>query len=128
MQHFDYAILGGGMAGLTVASSLSAQLSPEQRLVVIEPRPSYDNDRTFCYWNVAPIEADGAVKHRWKRWSVRARGKTVVLESSRYSYMYVPGDAFYRNALQSIKQNTGAEVLLNQRATRITSINIRLSN
>lgn len=120
-QTIDYAILGGGMAGLTMASALAPRLGEDERLVVIEPRESYDHDRTFCYWDVAPIHADKAVKHRWKRWSVRAGGKTAVAESEKYSYSYVPADAFYQNALDTIAEHPGAEVILNRKALNVTS-------
>lgn len=118
-QPIDYAILGGGMAGLTMASALAPSLSDGERLVVIEPRESYGHDRTFCYWDVAPIHADKAVKHRWNRWTVRANGKTALVESKKYSYSYVPADAFYQNALESIAEHSGAEVLLNRKALQV---------
>ncbi|MBT6175753.1 MAG: hypothetical protein HOI23_00810 [Deltaproteobacteria bacterium] len=119
-HHVDYAILGGGMAGLTVASALAPRLEEGERLVVVEPREDYGHDRTFCYWDVAPIEADQAVKHRWKRWSVRSGGRTAVVESENYSYSYVPADAFYQNALTNIAKHSGAEVLLQSRALNVT--------
>ena len=59
----DYAILGGGMAGLTMAQALVPTLKAGETLAVVEPREKY-HDRTFRYWDVAPIAADSRVKHR----------------------------------------------------------------
>ncbi len=112
----DYAILGGGMAGLTMAQALVPTLQPGERLAVVEPREQYQHDRTFCYWDVAPIAADTCVKHRWNKWLVRSGGKTTVAQSDKYSYSYVPADAFYEQARSLINDSEQAELFMNQSA------------
>ena len=116
----DYAILGGGMAGLTMASTLLRRIEPESSVVVVEPRTEYTHDRTFCFWNVAPVDADCVVEHRWFRWSVRAGGKTHVAESDGYAYCYVPGDEFYKNTVDAIDWAPQAKLELGTRAGEIT--------
>ena len=98
------------MAGLTMAQALVPTLKSGETLAVVEPREKYQHDRTFCYWDVAPIAADSCVKHRWNRWSVRSGGKTKVCESDEYTYCYVPGDAFYDKAVQQIEASDHARV------------------
>ena len=49
-QETDFAVLGGGMAGLQIAVSLSRSLKGSgQNVTVVEPRETYEDDRTFCF-------------------------------------------------------------------------------
>ena len=115
-ESVDYAILGGGMAGLTVASALARQLPADRKAVVVDPRVGYSHDRTFCFWDVAPIDADAAIRHRWSRWSVRAGGREYVASSDKYSYCYVPGDAFYDHTVRQVESAPNIELRLGTRA------------
>ena len=118
--HKETAILGGGMAGLQAALSIATHLSGTgQRVRIFEPRSAYSDDRTFCYWNVAPIDGDSIAQHRWSKWRVQAGGKSVVAESKRYTYNCVPGEAFYRRALEKLSVTPNVELLAGTTVSRV---------
>ena len=76
-ERVDYTVLGGGMAGLQVATALARSLrGTKRRALVIEPRAEYTDDRTFCFWNVEPIAAESLATHRWSKWKLKAGGRS----------------------------------------------------
>ena len=64
----DLAILGGGAAGLGLARRL-ARAGTALRVVVIEPREEYTNDRSWGFWSDAEHDHSPLVAARWNAWS-----------------------------------------------------------
>jgi len=107
----DFTILGGGMAGLQIASTLASRLrGTGRRALVVEPRSQYTDDRTFCFWNVEPIAAESLAAHRWSQWKLKAGGRSHIAASDRYSYCCIPGEAFYDDALKSLEASEEVEL------------------
>lgn len=101
----DVLILGGGCAGLSLAAAL-AQRAPHLHVHVLEPRPSYARDRTWCFWNTEPHPFTAGVTHSWAEWRVRHAGLDVRRRSRRYAYQHLPADRFYQLATE-ILHNAG---------------------
>jgi lycopene beta-cyclase len=116
---YDYAIVGAGCAGLSLAMALLPRLPADRRVLIIEPREDYHLDRIWCFWNTTPHPFKPAVRHEWRRWMVRHQGRQVIHASARYPYQYVPADAFYTQALALIEQFPAVEMLLGTRAEEI---------
>ena len=53
MKEFDYIIIGGGCAGLSLAYELEIndQLK-DKTLAIVEPRKKYERDKTWSFWKV----------------------------------------------------------------------------
>ena len=100
---YDVAILGAGLAGLSLAVRLAAPVFAGMRVLVVEPRTEYRRDRTWSYWALEPHPFEDAVAHRWDRWAVAGHGREVVREASGLHYASIPSDAFYRLALRRIR-------------------------
>ncbi len=101
----DVLILGGGCAGLSLATALAQQAS-HLRVHILESRQSYRRDRTWCFWNTESHPFSAGVAHRWNSWRVRHAGSEVRQSSNRYTYEYLPADHFYRIATDTV-QNAG---------------------
>ena len=58
---YDIAILGGGLAGLSLAVRLAEPRFRHLRVLIVEPRTQYRRDKTWCYWRLGPhpFEAGG---------------------------------------------------------------------
>ena len=53
MKEFDYIIIGGGCAGLSLAYELEIhEKLKEKTLAIIEPRQEYKKDKTWSFWKV----------------------------------------------------------------------------
>ena len=54
MKEFDYIILGGGCAGLSLAYELDIkQKLKTKSLVIVETRKEYKRDKTWSFWKVS---------------------------------------------------------------------------
>ncbi len=54
-SHVDLLILGGGCAGLSLASRLAEFGKDAPKVLIIEQRESYTNDRTWCFWDIESL-------------------------------------------------------------------------
>ena len=120
---YDYAIVGAGCSGLSLAVELFHSVPQGSRIALIDPRRSYHMDRLWCFWNTQPHRFTGAVRHEWPRWKVRYNGKEVVHESSRFVYQYLPAETFYASALDEIESYSSADLLLGTKAGKIIETN-----
>ena len=56
MKEFNYVIIGGGCAGLSLAYELDVnEKLKDKTLAIIEPRSEYKKDKTWSFWKVSPI-------------------------------------------------------------------------
>lgn len=119
---WDDAILGGGLAGLSLAVSL-ADADPRRRILVIEPRTEYERDRTWCYWDASRHPFEAQVAHSWHSWKLRFDGRERLHRSDRYRYCELPADAFYRAAVDRLAKAPGVELRLGTSATALEESN-----
>ncbi|RFU11679.1 lycopene cyclase [Rhodobacteraceae bacterium W635] len=91
----DVAILGGGCAGLSLATRLAGSALST---MVIEPRGSYSDDRTWSFWRTAPDPFEDCVRARWSRWTVDGPDGLTQRGSGRLWYETVSAGAFYQRA------------------------------
>ena len=71
MSTFDYIIIGGGCAGLSLAYELEInEKLKDKTLAIIEPRAEYKKDKTWSFWKVATHNFDDCVKKSWKNFVI----------------------------------------------------------
>ena len=105
MQTVDIAILGGGLAGLSLAAELSAAEFAHLNIVIIEPRQTYTRDKTWSYWRQSPHAFSHAESAVWQSWQVQNAEQTVKVDSKNadnYVYASIASDDFYASALNKI--------------------------
>lgn len=124
----DLAILGGGCAGLSLASELAAYQS-NRSVVVIEPRQAYVDDRSWCFWGVEPPnsqppdQAPPPVSHRWPRWAFGlAHQPPQLRQAASLSYQYVRSSDFYQQCLARIATNAHVTLHLGQTVSSVLPI------
>ena len=115
----EFAILGGGCAGLSLATAL-ASADPRRRSVrVVEPRTAYRRDRTWCFWDVDAHPFEEAVAHRWTHWRVRHAGRSIERAAAPHRYVEVPGDRFYDVCLSRLSSAPAVDLALGTRMTGV---------
>jgi lycopene beta-cyclase len=96
---YDLIILGGGCAGLSLATGLAAHGSRGPRVLIVEARTQYANDRTWCFWEPASTALAPLVSHSWQHFAVGAGGRRVVGDCGDTPYQMIPAERFYADAL-----------------------------
>ncbi len=99
----DIAILGGGCAGLSLATLLADAGPRGPRVAIVEPRRAYRNDRTWSGWHDRH-RFGACVRARWTRWSLSSGQRRVVRANPATPYETIPADRFYDAALQAISR------------------------
>ena len=106
MREFDYVIIGGGCAGLSLAYELEIhEKLKDKTLAIIEPRKEYKRDKTWSFWKVAPHNFDDCVKKNWENFSINIPGKTNYLECKNFPYQSIDSGLFYEKIKNKLKKN-----------------------
>ena len=111
---YDAVILGGGLAGLSLATRLATV--PGCRTLIVEPRTAYRRDRTWCYWRLHDHPFRSAVAKSWDSWTVQRPdghgGASVALQTdATIPYDMIPADRLYASAEATIGQASHIERL-----------------
>jgi len=106
MKDFNYTIIGGGCAGLSLAYELEIHNKLDNKtLAIIEPRLEYKRDKTWSFWKVSPHNFDDCVKKSWKNFSINIPDKTKHLECNDYPYQSIDSGLFYKKIINKLKKN-----------------------
>ena len=106
MKEFDYVIIGGGCAGLSLAYELEVhEKLKDKTLAIIEPRSEYKRDKTWSFWKIVPHNFDDCVKKNWKNFTINISNKTNHLECKDYPYQSIDSGLFYEKINNKLKEN-----------------------
>ena len=123
MKEFDYIIIGGGCAGLSLAYELEVHEKLKAKtLAIIEPRQEYKKDKMWSFWKVVPHNFDDCVKKNWENFSINIPGETNYLECKNYPYQSIDSGLFYQKINNRLKENKNISFFKD-----ITEINTRNS-
>ncbi|MAV63803.1 MAG: lycopene cyclase [Candidatus Marinimicrobia bacterium] len=105
-KKYDYVILGGGCAGLSLAYhlNLSKKLS-NKTLCIVEKRKSYSRDKTWSFWNFENHLFNDCVVKSWNDFYLKCDNKKVRVNCSKYPYQSINSNLFYEKILSSLKIN-----------------------
>ena len=120
MKEFDYVIIGGGCAGLSLAYELEIHKKLENKtLAIIEPRLEYKKDKTWSFWKVSPHNFEDCVKKNWKNFSINIPAKTKHLECNNYPYQSIDSGLFYNKIIIKLKENKNINFFKNVKEINI---------
>ena len=106
MKDFDFIIIGGGCAGLSLAYELDIHKKLKNKtLAIIEPRDEYKRDKTWSFWKIIPHNFDDCIKKSWKNFSINIPNKTKYLECKNYPYQSIDSGLFYEKINKKLKEN-----------------------
>jgi lycopene beta-cyclase len=103
---YDYLIVGGGAAGLSLAYHLAQEPRlANKKVLLIEPEAKSQNDRTWSFWADEPSLFDGIVAHEWEKIAFRSPGFERVIDLEHYRYKTINGLDYYRFVQQALADN-----------------------
>ena len=113
---YDLVIIGAGLAGLSLVCWLLQLAEDGQvrlpRVCLLEPRTSYSNDRTWCFWDLDPHPFRDLITHRWFRWQVSRGNQSAYQSDPNAAYAMLPADVLYRHALARIEDTPAFDLHL----------------
>ena len=110
-QPDSYLILGAGCAGLSLAWNL-LERRVETPIVLIDRRDRFENDRTWCFWDVEPTPFSDLATHAWIEWMVHDGQREVVAFCPSPRYLRIRAGDFYRRVLDRLAQAPNVSLAL----------------
>ena len=114
MREFDYVIIGGGCAGLSLAYELEIhEKFKDKTLAIIETRNGYIRDKTWSFWKIEPHNFEDCVRHSWRNFSVNIPDQTKYVKCNNLPYQSVDSGLFYEKIINTLKKNTNINFFKN---------------
>ena len=114
MKEFDYIILGGGCAGLSLAYELDINKKlNDKTLAIVENRDEYKRDKTWSFWKVTDHNFDDCVIKSWNNFSVNSKLGSHEVINKEYPYQTIDSGLFYKKVLNELKQNKNIQFFKN---------------
>ena len=114
MKEFDYIILGGGCAGLSLAYELDIkQKLKTKSLAIVETRKEYKRDKTWSFWKVSDHHFEDCVIKSWNNFSINSKSGSHEVVNKDFPYQTIDSGLFYKKILSQIKQNKNIQFFTN---------------
>ena len=93
--NYDFAIIGGGNAGLSLARNLTYS-DNSKKIIVIEPIEPINKQANWCSWlNEADlIKHKNSIKGVWDRWKIIHHNEAILHQSSIYQYACIDSSRY----------------------------------
>jgi len=106
MKEFDYIIIGGGCAGLSLAYELQINNKLQDKtLAIIEPRSNYKRDKTWSFWKVFNHNFDDCVIKSWNNFSINTPSNSCELKNENFQYQCIDSGYFYKKINDELFKN-----------------------
>ena len=106
MKEFNYIIIGGGCAGLSLAYELDAHSKlKDKTLAIIEPRDEYKKDKTWSFWKVSPHNFEDCIKKSWDNFTINIPNHLKHIDCKDKPYQTIDSGLFYQKIIDKLKQN-----------------------
>lgn len=107
---FDYIIAGGGASGLYLAAALADHpIYKDLKGIIIDPKTSYENDRTWCFWEEGSGLWDSKVHRQWDDVIFKSNSLKHTVSMAPYRYKMIRSKEVYNSLLEKIKRNSNIQ-------------------
>lgn len=113
--HFDYIIIGNGLAGLQLALKLSEDSCfGDKRIALIDPSEKNMNDKTWSFWQKDETPWNTIIRKSWNQASVITSEKEIDLSLKPYSYHTINALDFYTEAKKQLFTKENIHFILDE--------------
>ncbi|WP_136479814.1 lycopene cyclase family protein [Cognatitamlana onchidii] len=120
--HFDYLIIGSGLAGLQLALKMAEDAFFRNKVVaLIDPQLKTSNDKTWSFWEKPSSQWNSIVYKSWDHARVLTKNKQTELNLFPYKYKTIRALDFYNTSKKTLHALPNFE-FINETATDISVI------
>lgn len=114
-SHFDYIIIGNGLAGFQLAIALSNDsFFNNKKIALIDKDPKSTNDKTWCYWEKGSGKWDHLITKSWETAYFYSANKTLELHLQPYTYKMLESIHFYNEARRILSNKKNIHCILEE--------------
>jgi lycopene beta-cyclase len=106
-------ILGAGCAGLSLAWNL-LELGVDDPILIVDRRDRFDNDRTWCFWDIEPTPFSDLATHAWSRWMVHDGRRETIARCPELPYLRIRSADVYQRVLDRLASSPNVTLALGQ--------------
>jgi len=109
-QAYDYIIGGGGASGLYLAAVLAEHpIYKNLKGLVIDPKTSYENDRTWCFWEEGIGAWDAHIFKQWDTITFKSDAYSNTISLDPFQYKMIRSKEVYATLMDRIKKHPNIE-------------------
>ena len=114
MREFDYVIIGGGCAGLSLAYEFEINNKLKHKtLAIIEPRKEYARDKTWSFWKVFDHNFEDCIIKSWNNFTINTTANSHELSTKKFPYQSIDSGKFYKKINSKISSNSNISFFKN---------------
>ena len=114
-NHFDYIIIGNGLAGLQLALALASDsFFHNKKIALIDKFKKNANDKTWCFWEKGIGKWDHLITKTWQNALFHSSKKTINLKLESYQYKMLRSVDFYNEAISILSKNENFTFITNE--------------
>ena len=114
MKEFDYIIIGGGCAGLSLAYELEVNNKlKDKTLAIIEPRKEYKRDKTWSFWKVFNHNFEDCIIKSWNNFTINTSENSHELSTKKFPYQSIDSGKFYKKVNSKLSSNSNISFFKN---------------
>lgn len=105
MEQYDYIIIGGGCAGLSLAFHMKKNGLFGKKILILEEKRKKKNDRSWCFWAAEAPKFGELLVKSWDKLAFRKGDFEQVESPQKLKYHYIKGSDFYEEMHRMIQQD-----------------------
>ncbi len=103
---YYYVIVGGGLAGLQLASRINKDIFFKgKKIAIVDPSEKNENDKTWCFWEKGKGQWDSIIHHSWNKAHFKSSQIERTLELGEYSYKMLRSRDFYKQIKAELEES-----------------------
>ena len=115
IPHFDYIIIGNGLAGLQLALKINSDpFFKNKKVALIDASEKNTNDKTWSFWETGISQWNAILLKSWNKASIYTSKKNINLNLSPYNYKTIKAIDFYNYSKNKLKQNKQISFILDK--------------
>ena len=127
INHYDYIIVGNGLAGLLLALAFSKDsFFTDKKIALIDASTKSENDKTWSFWETEPSQWNDLAYKTWKKANIYSSKRHIQLQLQPYTYKSIRSIDFYKNAKTELKKISNISFLI-ERVISVTMVAIGTS-